>query len=368
MMAIATYAPLIRDRRGRRRHPAMSAPRRRRQPGAYDRPVAESPPSPDPRAALLAEREQVLAEIAGIDVQGPGQMTYGSQAAAATHVFEQQRDLALRDRNGSTSPRSTPRSSASTPAPTAPARRAASRSRPSASRRCRRRRCASTASARRAGDERAGPDEGAAAASADASPPRPSSASTRSVPRRRPSTASPLRTPLVPFGAPDRNQWLKAEIAPADRRVQDPRRLRRRRVAGARRPGTGPDHLLLGQPRPGGRPRRPAARRPGGHRDALRRARPIKRARVEADGAQVVMVGHRVRRAAAGRRGARRVARARDDPALRRPADHRRPGHGGPRDRRGLPGRRRGARADRRRRPGQRGRRGDPGPRARTRA
>ena len=31
-------------------------------------------------------------------VEGPGQMTYGSQAAAATHVFEQQRDLALRDR------------------------------------------------------------------------------------------------------------------------------------------------------------------------------------------------------------------------------------------------------------------------------
>ena len=28
----------------------------------------------------------------------PGQMTYGSQAAAATQVFEQQRDLALRDR------------------------------------------------------------------------------------------------------------------------------------------------------------------------------------------------------------------------------------------------------------------------------
>ena len=26
-------------------------------------------------------------------------MTYGSQAAAATHVFEQQRDLALRDRS-----------------------------------------------------------------------------------------------------------------------------------------------------------------------------------------------------------------------------------------------------------------------------
>jgi DnaK suppressor protein len=61
--------------------------------------VADSPAPPDPRAALLAEREQVLAELAGIEVEGPGQMTYGSQAAAATHVFEQQRDLALRERN-----------------------------------------------------------------------------------------------------------------------------------------------------------------------------------------------------------------------------------------------------------------------------
>jgi DnaK suppressor protein len=61
--------------------------------------MPENPPAPDARAALLAEREQVLAELAGIVVEGPGQMTYGSQAAAATHVFEQQRDLALRDRN-----------------------------------------------------------------------------------------------------------------------------------------------------------------------------------------------------------------------------------------------------------------------------
>jgi RNA polymerase-binding transcription factor len=61
--------------------------------------VADPPPFPDPRSALLAERAQVLAELAGIEVEGPGQMTYGSQAAAATHVFEQQRDLALRDRN-----------------------------------------------------------------------------------------------------------------------------------------------------------------------------------------------------------------------------------------------------------------------------
>ena len=49
------------------------------------------------RAALLAERARLLATLAE-PIEGPGQMTYGSQAAAATHVFEQQRDLALRDR------------------------------------------------------------------------------------------------------------------------------------------------------------------------------------------------------------------------------------------------------------------------------
>ena len=61
--------------------------------------MADPTTSADARAALRAERAQVLAELAGIEVEGPGQMTYGSQAAAATHVFEQQRDLALRDRN-----------------------------------------------------------------------------------------------------------------------------------------------------------------------------------------------------------------------------------------------------------------------------
>src|SRR6185312_4194265 len=61
--------------------------------------MADPTTSADARAALLAERDQVLSELAGIEVEGPGQMTYGSQAAAATHVFEQQRDLALRDRN-----------------------------------------------------------------------------------------------------------------------------------------------------------------------------------------------------------------------------------------------------------------------------
>jgi len=53
----------------------------------------------DPRTALLAERERALAELADAEVLAPGQITYGSQAASATHVFEQQRDLALRDHN-----------------------------------------------------------------------------------------------------------------------------------------------------------------------------------------------------------------------------------------------------------------------------
>ena len=52
----------------------------------------------DVRTVLAAERERLRAELAEAIV-APGQMTYGSQAAAATQVFEQQRDLALRERN-----------------------------------------------------------------------------------------------------------------------------------------------------------------------------------------------------------------------------------------------------------------------------
>ena len=52
----------------------------------------------DPRAALIAERDRLRAGIAE-GIVAPDPMTYGSQAAAATQVFEQQRDLALRDRN-----------------------------------------------------------------------------------------------------------------------------------------------------------------------------------------------------------------------------------------------------------------------------
>lgn len=50
------------------------------------------------RATLLTERQRLIAEV-GEAIVAPGQMTYGSQAAAATQVFEQQRDLALRDRS-----------------------------------------------------------------------------------------------------------------------------------------------------------------------------------------------------------------------------------------------------------------------------
>lgn len=50
------------------------------------------------RVALLAERARLTGEL-GEAIQAPDQMTYGSQAAAATQVFEQQRDLALRDRS-----------------------------------------------------------------------------------------------------------------------------------------------------------------------------------------------------------------------------------------------------------------------------
>jgi DnaK suppressor protein len=49
------------------------------------------------RVALLAERDRLRAELADTIVS-PGPMTYGSQAAAASQVFEQQRDLALRER------------------------------------------------------------------------------------------------------------------------------------------------------------------------------------------------------------------------------------------------------------------------------
>ena len=51
------------------------------------------------RVALTAERARLRGELRDTHVEAPGMMTYGSQAAAASQVFEQQRDLALRDHN-----------------------------------------------------------------------------------------------------------------------------------------------------------------------------------------------------------------------------------------------------------------------------
>ena len=77
---------------------AEGPPRRCRAP-QYDPPVYPSGSVEASRAALEAERARLAAELADAEVLAPGQITYGSQAAAATHVFEQQRDLALRDHN-----------------------------------------------------------------------------------------------------------------------------------------------------------------------------------------------------------------------------------------------------------------------------
>jgi len=49
------------------------------------------------RATLDGERARLRAEL-DAEVESPGQMTYGSQAAAASQVFAQQRDLALREK------------------------------------------------------------------------------------------------------------------------------------------------------------------------------------------------------------------------------------------------------------------------------
>ncbi len=49
------------------------------------------------RSTLRAERDRLRIDL-GEAIVAPGQMTYGSQAAAASQVFAQQRDLALRDR------------------------------------------------------------------------------------------------------------------------------------------------------------------------------------------------------------------------------------------------------------------------------
>jgi RNA polymerase-binding transcription factor DksA len=71
----------------------------RAYPSPMTEPHAENPSQPDePRAVLTAEADR-LREVLETGIVAPGPMTYGSQAAAASQVFEQQRDLALRERN-----------------------------------------------------------------------------------------------------------------------------------------------------------------------------------------------------------------------------------------------------------------------------
>jgi DnaK suppressor protein len=59
----------------------------------------DSTPLEIARAALIEERVRLLGEQAETTITAPDPMTYGSQAAAASQVFAQQRDLALRDHN-----------------------------------------------------------------------------------------------------------------------------------------------------------------------------------------------------------------------------------------------------------------------------
>ena len=193
-------------------------------------------------------------------------MTYGSQAAAASQVFEQQRDLALRDRNQqhlelvdaalARLDAGTYGACASCGRPIAPERLEAI---PWAAHCID---CQRTAGA------------------GDASTPQPAARRhrRRSAPPPSVLRGVALRTPLVPFGPPDRALVPEGREPPADRRVQDPGRLQRGRVADRRRAGARRHHLLVGQPRPGRRPRGPAARRAVRRRHAVGRARDQARA------------------------------------------------------------------------------------------
>ena len=136
----------------------------------------------------------------------------------------------------------------STRGPSGPASAAASRSRRRASRPSRGPPTASTArpSARpRDADDR----RARSSRSRTSGPPRPGCA------------GSPSRTPLLPYGPPDGSALPQGREPAADRRVQAPRRvLRDRRACRPRRSRARRHHLLVGQPRPGRRPRRSAAR------------------------------------------------------------------------------------------------------------
>ncbi len=63
------------------------------------RPIGQAPGEPAGVEQLdrAGPRSLVVGFVAAEEIEAPGQMTYGSQAAAASHVFAQQRDLALRE-------------------------------------------------------------------------------------------------------------------------------------------------------------------------------------------------------------------------------------------------------------------------------
>ena len=228
--------------------------------GAYSQPMDAD--DAEAIRAALRRSARVSSRRSARPSRRPDQMTYGSQAAAASQVFEQQRDLALRDRASQQLGSSTRRSRGSTTGRSGRACAAAGRSPPARLEAlpwaahcidCQRHRRPRTPM------------------TDDAEPPS-WSASTPSARRPSACAAIAIRTPLVAFGPPGERRFLKAEIAPADRRVQDPRRLRRRRVAPARRARRGVITYSSGNHAQGVARAARLLGRAGGRRHAVRRA------------------------------------------------------------------------------------------------
>ena len=310
--------------------------------------MARPPIDEMPRGACSPSATRLLGEL-GETIVAPGQMTYGSQAAAASQVFAQQRDLALRDRADQPA-------RARRRGPRAARRRDVRGLRPL--RPADRRRAARGAAVGRP-LHRLPADRRPRALMTDDGDRRARSSridDIRAAADRLRGIA--IRTPLVAVRAARAATVPQGRVAPADRRVQDPGRLRRGRVAAAATSSArGVITYSSGNHAQGVARAARLLGRPGGRRHAVGRA------------------GHQAR-AGRGRRRRDRDRRARpatsasgspsalaaergldDHPALRRRPDHRRPGHGRARDRRGPAGRRGGPRPDRRRRAGERRRR-----------
>ena len=170
-----------------------------------------------------------------------------------------------------------------------------------------------------------------------------------------------IRTPLVAFGPPGGTAVPQGRVAPADRRVQAPRRVRDDRLAVAPRSSPAASSPTRRATTPRASRGRPACSGVPAVVVMPSDAPAVKRERVEADGAEVVIVGtasderQQVAEEIAAERGLAIIPPYDDDRIIAGP------GHGRPRDRRGPAGPRGGPRADRRRRAGERRRRRDPG-------